>query len=213
MRSAIVFTRELDDSIIPYIENNRYVAYSNGSVFDCKLNHFTPVFNHKNGYLQISLRLTTGKSKLFLLHRVIALAFVDGDKSLIVNHKDGVKTNCDYINLEWIDYSGNNNHAFSMGLMPQGEDSPKSKISREQAIMICDMLDEHKLSYADIAKRSGISSPDASSLISAIYKGVSWKSISSSYNFAVNGYSTSRYRILKEGSETIEKTTMEKDHR
>jgi predicted GNAT family acetyltransferase len=35
---------------------------------------------------------------------------------LIINHKDGNKLNPHYDNLEWTDYSGNNNHAYETGL-------------------------------------------------------------------------------------------------
>ena len=127
------------------------------------------------------------------MHRIVGLLFVDGDKSLIINHKDTKKGNCFYENLEWVTYSENNIHAFANNLSRKGEESPKAIITEEQAEFICKCLDEHKLSYADIAKECGIVSPDASSLISAIRRGESWRHVSCKYNFSKD-YKGGRYK-------------------
>lgn len=53
-----------------------------------------------------------GKNKLFFVHRVVALHFVDGYfDGAVVNHKDGNKSNNHYTNLEWVSRSDNNKHA------------------------------------------------------------------------------------------------------
>ena len=53
------------------------------------------------GYQQVTLsRDNIRVSKL--IHRLVATAFVDGDTSLSVNHKDGNKQNNCFKNLEWI---------------------------------------------------------------------------------------------------------------
>ena len=55
----------------------------------------------KNGYLQVNLQ-KDNKCKHFLVHRLVALAFVDGYKEgLVVNHKDENKQNNIWTNLEW----------------------------------------------------------------------------------------------------------------
>lgn len=68
-----------------------------------------------NGYLVCSLSKNTNR-KSILLHRIIALTFIQNPKNLPeVNHKDGDKTNNSVENLEWctrqenIDHSWNNN--------------------------------------------------------------------------------------------------------
>ncbi|MEJ9158669.1 NUMOD4 domain-containing protein [Bacillus cereus] len=59
-----------------------------------------------------------GKPKTFLIHRLVALAFlpkVEGKNS--INHKDGNPKNNHVSNLEWCDHKDNNNHAFDNDLM------------------------------------------------------------------------------------------------
>lgn len=59
-----------------------------------------------------------GKHKDFLVHRLVALAFipqVPGKES--INHIDGNPRNNHVSNLEWCNHKENNNHAFDNGLM------------------------------------------------------------------------------------------------
>ena len=178
------------------IEENRYFVSNFARIFDTKYNRFCKVSKRSDGYESISLN-TNGNPKSYLLHRIVGLYFVPGDTNLIINHINGNKSCNHFMNLEWVTYSENNNHAFANNLSKKGEDSPKSVISEDQAIMICKCLDEHKLSYSEIALFCKINSPDAISLISAIYKGVSWRHISKNYNFSKNNYKNGRYRIFK----------------
>lgn len=54
-----------------------------------------------NGYLQITLH-KNGEHKNFLVHRLVANAFIPNPKNLPeVNHKDEDKANCNADNLEW----------------------------------------------------------------------------------------------------------------
>jgi len=67
---------------------------------------------HPNGYYRISIS-KNGTSKLFLLHRLVAIAFLQNKKNhKCVNHKNGVKTDNSVENLEWCSYSENIKHAF-----------------------------------------------------------------------------------------------------
>lgn len=63
-----------------------------------------------------------GKPKGFLVHRLVATAFlpmIPGKDC--INHIDGNPKNNHLENLEWCDYKENNNHAFDTGLMPSHE--------------------------------------------------------------------------------------------
>lgn len=58
----------------------------------------------------LGIRLAMGDKNLYI-HRLVAQAFVNGDKSLCVNHKDGNKHNNHYENLEWVTHSQNMKHS------------------------------------------------------------------------------------------------------
>ena len=69
------------------------------------------------GYLKVLL-WKDKKSKLFTIHRLVAMAFLnkEEDKNEI-NHIDGNKKNNCVDNLEWVDRRGNMRHAVKMGLL------------------------------------------------------------------------------------------------
>lgn len=68
-----------------------------------------------DGYLGVQLR-NSCKKTCFLVHRLVAIHFIDNQKNLpIINHIDGDKKNNKIENLEWTDKSGNAYHAISMG--------------------------------------------------------------------------------------------------
>lgn len=84
------------------------------------------------GYKQVRLS-ANNKTRAFLLHRIVADAFVNG-KSLEnkwVNHIDGNKFNNTPSNLEWCTNSHNLKHAFITGLRKalKGENNPNSKLN------------------------------------------------------------------------------------
>lgn len=57
---------------------------------------------HNQGYLQVELH-KNGKRKMFTVHRLVAMAFVDGyEVGKEVNHIDENKQNNVSTNLEWV---------------------------------------------------------------------------------------------------------------
>lgn len=88
-----------------------------------------PALN-SDGYLQIKIVSETGERKALLLHRVLALLFVDGDTSLTVDHGDGNRVNNDLSNLEWVTKTENTRRALARS------ENWKEKISRAQSIPV-----------------------------------------------------------------------------
>jgi hypothetical protein len=63
----------------------------------------------RNGYLLVML----GRgSKRHLVHRLVASAFIPGNKELQVNHKNGVRDDNRVENLEWMSCSDNHRHSY-----------------------------------------------------------------------------------------------------
>lgn len=70
-------------------------------------------------YYRVPLTDKNHIKKYFLVHRLIAQAFIDNPNNLQeVNHKDGNKLNNNINNLEWCDRKYNVRHAYKMGLNP-----------------------------------------------------------------------------------------------
>lgn len=69
----------------------------------------------KDGYREVALS-KNGKVKYTRIHRLVAEAFIDGDISLEINHKDGDKLNNTVDNLEWVTTKENIQHAHKTGL-------------------------------------------------------------------------------------------------
>lgn len=60
-----------------------------------------------SGYHHVAL-CKDGKRKAYKVHRLVALAFLDGDNTLTVNHIDECKTNNHVSNLEYLTQADNN---------------------------------------------------------------------------------------------------------
>lgn len=82
-----------------------------GRVYDRVKGELMPIHLH-TGYP------VTSRPPHHFVHRLVAKTFLDKAEEGhgIVNHIDGLKTNADYLNLEWVNYVGNLNHAFKTGL-------------------------------------------------------------------------------------------------
>ena len=71
-----------------------------------------------NGYYKVALA-TGDAHEQHLVHILVARHFIPNPYNHpVVNHKDGVKTNCHKSNLEWTTHQGNTLHALQNGLMP-----------------------------------------------------------------------------------------------
>lgn len=74
------------------------------------------VAHDKRGYPSVRVSVHD-KGRSLRIHRLVAIAFVPNPEGLAqVNHKDGVKTNNHWTNLEWVTNGENQRHAHAMGL-------------------------------------------------------------------------------------------------
>ena len=69
------------------------------------------------GYLIVGLYNKKTKNKKFIVHRIVAQAFIPNPNNLPqVNHISGIKTDNSISNLEWCTNSENQLHAYKIGL-------------------------------------------------------------------------------------------------
>jgi len=75
----------------------------------------------KSGYKRATL-WKNGKGKDFLVHRLVAIAFISNPKGYeLINHRDGNPSNNNVSNLEWTDYHGNLIHAYKHDLNKEAQ--------------------------------------------------------------------------------------------
>ena len=95
-----------------------------------RVHKLTPINN--KGYLKVAL-YNNGKCSFFQVHRLVAKAFIPNPENKPqVNHKNGVKTDNNVQNLEWVSCKENIIHAFRVlgKKFPSrsGKNHPRAKI-------------------------------------------------------------------------------------
>lgn len=109
-----------NNSMIPIAHyENRYLISPRGFIRNLADNSvLKPSFN-PNGYLKVGLANGDSSHGQFLLHILVAKHFIPNPYDYPqVNHKNGIKSECDKDNLEWMTSKQNIEHAFRTGLRP-----------------------------------------------------------------------------------------------
>ncbi len=111
-------------------------------------------------YLLVTIKDINNKTKHFLVHRLVAIYFVNNLKNKPqVNHKDGDKLNNHYRNLEWVTPKENMSHALKNGLWKRYNNQfYKGKLGKDHNRSIhikCDGVIYYGLSEA--SRKTGIS--------------------------------------------------------
>lgn len=111
---------------IPFGRGN-YCVSDEGEIYNSDTGLKMKKKKAKSGYEEITI-CDSGYSKSFLVHRLVASAFLP-ETGEEVNHKNGVKTDNRVINLEWCTHGKNLKHAFENGLR-EDDVSPKEIIAK-----------------------------------------------------------------------------------
>lgn len=131
----------------------------------------------KDGYYRVYA--TKGGVKHYVaVHRAVAEAWIDHTKlHMIVNHLDSNPANNHYSNLEWTDYTGNQNHAFKFGRKkPTTGETHGMAILDELKVIEIRKARESGAMIKDIAHQYGVSK----ACISLICSHKSWKCVTTS---------------------------------
>lgn len=114
------------------------------------------------------------------IHRLemVIFNYIPGCEYLDVNHKNGNKLDNHLYNMEWMTRQENIIHSYRIGLHVLGEDSPLAKITNDDAIKICELL---QLGYGpkEISEMIGI----RREIIQSIKNRDTWTHISCNYIF------------------------------
>lgn len=86
-----------------------YQISNKGRVWSCKRQRYLSPFTNNSGYKAINIIAANGKRKGELIHRLVALHFIDNPEGKPeVNHIDRNKENNTVENLEWVTHGENN---------------------------------------------------------------------------------------------------------
>lgn len=95
----------------------RYQISNRGRVKSLTRNKIMRLKAQRHGYKRIGLRTGSDPQKFYMVHRLVAQAFVPNPNNKAeVNHIDGDKANNTSTNLQWVTTSENALHAYKLGL-------------------------------------------------------------------------------------------------
>jgi len=97
----------------------QFLISENGDLYNKKTKNHLKKRVTNSGYISYTLSLGNKRSAKCYAHRLVLENFcpVEGMKELQVNHKDGVKTNNQLLNLEWVTRKENMAHAVKNRLL------------------------------------------------------------------------------------------------
>ncbi|WAX22332.1 putative HNH endonuclease [Aeromonas phage AVP1] len=114
---------------------DKYVIDTKGNYYQLKGDVWTLArTKHDEGYKEKNINMGNDKYRMFQTHRAIVTTFIPKYEhlkdipywKLEANHKDGVKENNNFINLEWMTKAENNTHAVELGSQLSGLSDPNT---------------------------------------------------------------------------------------
>lgn len=156
------------------IECPNYVISDTGLIKNIRTNYIRKNMLKKDGYLHITL-FYNKRFYHYLVHRLLMITFkpINFQENLQVNHINGIKTDNDITNLEWVTRSENQKHACRTGLVSnKGINNNFSILSNK------DVLNIRRLSIEGVKNNViGKLYKTSPSNVSAIINRKAWKHI------------------------------------
>jgi len=113
----------------------RYMITENGKLWSLTRSKWIKTWLDHDGYP--SVNLFNGKYHTRFIHRLVALTYLPNPNNLPqINHKDGVKTNNHYTNLEWCTLQQNITHCRNVLGHGTGMRNPKVKLTDTEVLEI-----------------------------------------------------------------------------
>ena len=159
------------------VKEGSFIVYENGDIYNAKTNNKLKPIDNGVGYNRVGLYAGNNKHKLYYVHRLLAMAFIDNPENKdFINHIDGNPKNNILSNLEWCTKSENGLHAFKLGLNKpspcRGEKNGNSILNNEKVYKIREMFN-NGIRQRDIVKKMGINKY----LVSNVITRKTWKHI------------------------------------
>lgn len=116
------------------IYHDRYIAFTNGDIANARTGKVLSPGRMSRGYMSVSLYdgSSPKRPRSFLVHRLIAEAFLGESPDQQINHKNGDKSDNRIENLEWVTNQENIDHARSvLGKTGHGTSNGRCKLPPE----------------------------------------------------------------------------------
>lgn len=149
--------------------DGKYQVSNLGRIWSVKNQKYLTPYVHTKGYLGVTMVAKNGKRKGELIHRLVALAFINNpEKKPQVNHKDEDKTNNCVDNLEWCTCKENINYGTCT----------ERRAKKRRITIECVELGKIFKSITEASKETNVSIPCISRACSGLQKtagGKHWK--------------------------------------
>lgn len=128
------------------------------------------------GYLQVELSDDQNMQRMFLVHRLVATAFIPNPENKpVVNHKNSIRSDNRIANLEWVTYKENAVHGAMYGRAgAEGRERWAILTAPQVADIKRELRNYRKGMLKQLAARYGV----LNSTICEIRKGRSWRHVS-----------------------------------
>lgn len=131
----------MEEIFKPIIDHPGYEISNLGNIFSLKTFRLMNPSTQSRGYKYIQF-LKNGKQKPFLVHRIVAIHFIDNPNNYpFVNHIDSDRKNNRVDNLEWCTHKMNVAHAISKDRFARGEAIGTGKLSNDEVFRIRELSD------------------------------------------------------------------------